>query len=87
MLCGCGQLTFHLPLAATLHFIYSCRRKILSPRFSPPVQRKDGVDQSTASFVEPMRPGTSHGSVMATVQQKQVSEDENNESGDEVSDI
>lgn len=79
--CGCGQLAFCL----LVDFIFSCRRKILSPRFSPPLQRKDGVDQSTASFVEPMRPSTSQGIVMATTQQKQVSEDEDNESGDEVS--
>lgn len=70
------------------HVTIFCRRKILSPRFSPPVQRKGGVDESTASFMEPMRPSTSHGSAMATIQQKQPhgSEDEDNESEDEVSD-
>lgn len=59
--------------------ITTCRRKILSPRFSPPVQRKGGVDQSTASFTEPMRPSTSTNSYMATVRQNEGAGEEERE--------
>lgn len=77
-------------------FFKFCRRKILSPHFSPPLERKGGVDQSTASFTEPMRPSTSHSSVLTTrAMQRQSSgtglgrsretEEEENPSDDEVS--
>ena len=69
-----------------------CRRKILSPRFSPPVERKGGVNQSTASFTEPMRPSTSHNTYMATVRQRDEAGEkergeEDDQSEDEVGDL
>lgn len=58
----------------------------MSPHFSPPLERKGGVDQSTASFTEPMRPSTSHSSFLATVRGKEGStDDDGNQSDDEVS--
>ena len=49
---------------------FAFRRKILSPHFSPPLERKGGVDQSTPSFTEPKRPSTSHNYVRTTMQQQ-----------------
>ena len=82
---------------------FTCRRKILSPHFSPPMERKGGVDQSTASFTEPMRPSTSHNNVLTTIQrqstgtglgrretqeeEEEEEEEEDNPSDDEVNKI
>lgn len=78
---------------------FTCRRKILSPHFSPPMERKGGVDQSTASFTEPMRPSTSHNNVLTTIQRQSTGtglgrretqeeeEEEDNPSDDEVNKI
>ena len=54
------------------------------------MERKGGVDQSTASFTEPMRPSTSHNAYMATVRQREGTgekgkeEEEEDQSDDEV---
>lgn len=76
--------------------LLACRRKILSPHFSPPLERKGGVDQSTASFTEPMRPSTSHNNALVTIRQQSTGsglgrsrtmeegEEEENQSDDEV---
>ena len=56
----------------------------MSPHFSPLLKRKGGVDQSTASFTEPMRPSTSHGSFLATRGKEASEEEDSDQSDDEV---